>query len=372
MSQGSYGESFALDRSELFALGAAAGAIVAAGVSQYLEQRRKPKTPLEKAQALGEEALQALSDTARIGRKRIKQQAAVAGDYTEELLDATRKSLRRSSKDARKLWERTSTEATKRGKKARKEASHLSDAALATLGATAIAGAGKLRDYAEHAAERVIGDPHAVSGSVKETLKERADELISAARSGKLTRSTREAGESALESLKGATASATESIKDYAETALERLEEAHLAERTKEYGARASETVKEYATQARESIRDAKLGDKTKEYATLAGATLAAYSADARKAARKGATKLSESATHLAEVTGEQAGELRRGVQKGVRRTRRRTRWGLRAFVVGLVVGLLAAPQSGQRTRDAISQFVENILDVLMPDDQRR
>ena len=276
MSQGSYGESFALDRSELFALGAAAGAIVAAGVSQYLEQRRKPKTPLEKAQALGEEALQALSDTARIGRKRIKQQAAVAGDYTEELLDATRKSLRRSSKDARKLWERTSTEATKRGKKARKEASHLSDAALATLGATAIAGAGKLRDYAEHAAERVIGDPHAVSGSVKETLKERADELISAARSGKLTRSTREAGESALESLKGATASATESIKDYAETALERLEEAHLAERAKEYGARASETVKEYATQARESIRDAKLGDKTKEYATLAGATLAA------------------------------------------------------------------------------------------------
>ncbi len=46
-------------------------------------------------------------------------------------------------------------------------------------------------------------------------------------------------------------------------------------------------------------------------------------------------------------------------------------RWGLRAFVIGLAVGLLAAPQNGQRTRDSITSFVENLLDILMPEDRR-
>jgi gas vesicle protein len=398
MSHNPYGDQFQFDRSELFAIGAAAGAVVAAGVSQYLERRRKPQTPLEKAQALGAEALDVLSDRTRTGRKRLKHQAAVAEDYAEDLLDTTRKTWAKTSKDAKKQLARTSKEAKKslahtskearkRGQKASKEASHFADVAAATLGASAIAGTGKLRELAEHAAERVIGDPYAVSGSLRETLRERADELADAARSGKLTKQARETGESALETIKHAAGTVTESLKDYTEVAREKLEDAHLPDRAREYTAQARDTIKdvklgerareygslvaEYAEQAREKLEDAHLADRTKEYATLAGTTVAAYTAASRDAAKRGASKLTESASHLADATGEQAVELRRGVQKGVRRTRRRTRWGLRALVAGIVVGLLVAPRSGQATRDSITEFVENILDVIMPDERR-
>ncbi|MDQ5853316.1 MAG: YtxH domain-containing protein, partial [Chloroflexota bacterium] len=53
-----------------------------------------------------------------------------------------------------------------------------------------------------------------------------------------------------------------------------------------------------------------------------------------------------------------------------VKKTRRRVTWGLRAFVIGLVVGILTAPNSGQRTRDMLQGFVEDLLDIVMPDDQ--
>ena len=92
---------------------------------------------------------------------------------------------------------------------------------------------------------------------------------------------------------------------------------------------------------------------------------------EASRAARQGATKLTDSATHLAEATSEQATQVRTGVRKSVKRTRRRARWGLRSFLIGLAIGLLTAPQSGENTREALTTFVENILDVFMPDNQQ-
>ncbi len=114
-----------------------------------------------------------------------------------------------------------------------------------------------------------------------------------------------------------------------------------------------------------------KLGEKAKDYATIAGVAAAAYSAEASKAVRQGATKLSESASHLAETTGEQVGEVRQGVRKSVKRTRRRASWGLRSFLIGLAVGVLAAPRSGENTRDALTSFVEDLLEVFLPQEQR-
>lgn len=383
------------DRSEIFALGAAAGAVITAAITEYLD-RRKPKTAWEKAQARGAEAVEAVTAGAKRGRKQAKGYADVASEYVQDVLEA-----------APKQWKQTKKSAAKQTKQMRKQAIGLKEAAAGVVGAAAANSVvDKVRDYATSAAERV-GDPYAVSGSIKETLKEQYESLLGSSSNGKLSDTAREVGGSAVETIKQVassaadvmkdyTASARETIKDaelgdrartigattasalkeYTTTARETIKDAHLGDKAKDYSSLVADTVKEYASTARETLKDAELGDKLKDYATVAGAAVATYSTQAAKATRKtaqqSATKLTESATHLAHATTDQAGELRKGVRKGVKRTRRRARWGLRAFVIGLVVGLLSAPQSGQRTRDAVTSFVENILDVFMPEEQGR
>lgn len=321
-------QNIQFDRSEMFAIGAAAGALVTAAISEYLE-RRRPKTPWEKAQARGAEALSSLSGTAKVGSQRAKEYVDAASDYVQEVIDTTPKS-----------WQKTK----KRGKKQRKQsqALGLKEAAVAALGVSAATGVvDKVRDYASITAERVVGDPYAVSGSIKETLKERFGSSSSS--NGHLTDKIQDASGSAFETLKSVAVTAADTVKDYAST-------------------------------ARETLKEAELGDKLKDYATVAGSTVATYSTEAtkatRRAAKQSASKVSESASYLADATSEQATHLRKGARKSVTRTRRRVRWGLRAFIIGLAIGLLAAPQSGQRTRDAVTSFIESLLDVIMPDSQ--
>ncbi len=422
MSQPSYGDT-QLDRSEMFALGAAAGAVLTAAVTEYLE-RRRPKTAWEKAQARGAEALDTLSDTARLSRKQAQKYVGAASEYVQDVFDT------KPSK-----WKQTKKSVRKRTKRAQKQAIGLKDAAAAAVGAVAVGGVvDKVRDYASSASERVIGDPYAVSGSLRETLKESLGNVRNATANSQLTGRAVEAGSSALETLKSVAASATDSVvdyaataretlrdvelgnrtksysgllaetvkdytetaretlkdaklgdrakdytgvvaetvKDYTATARETLKDAKLAGRAKDYTGAVAETVKDYASTARETLKDAEIGDKVKDYATVAGAAVAAYSLEASKAARQGATKLTDSAVHVADATSEQAVQVRKGVRKSVKRTRRRARWGLRSFLIGLVIGLLAAPQSGENTREALTSFVEKILDVFMPDNQRQ
>ena len=150
MSQQSYGDT-QLDRSELFALGAAAGAVLTAAVTEYLE-RRRPKTAWEKAQARGAEALDTLSDTARSSRKQAQRYVGAASEYVQDVFDTN------PSK-----WNQTKKSARKRTKLAQKQAIGLKDAATAAVGAVAVGGVvDKVRDYASSATERVIGEPYAV------------------------------------------------------------------------------------------------------------------------------------------------------------------------------------------------------------------
>jgi gas vesicle protein/uncharacterized protein YciW len=414
-----------LDRTEMFALGAAAGAIITAAISEYLE-RQRPKTPWEKAQAKGVEALSSLSGSAKAGSQRAKEYVGAASDYVQEVIETTPKS-----------WQKSKQRSKKQSKRARQQTIGLKEAAAAALGVSAATGVvDKVRDYASSAAERVVGDPYAVSGSIKETLKERFSSNGSSS-NGHLTDKIQDASGSALETLKTVAATAADTVKDYASTARESLKEVELGDRArivsttaadtlkdyastareslkeaelgdkvrkvsataadtiKDYAANARESlrdvklgdkardysttvvesVKDYASTARESLKEAELGDKLKDYAVIAGATMAAYSNEASKATRRAvkqsASKVSESASHLADATSQQATQIRKGASKSVTRTRRRVRWGLRAFIIGLAIGLLTAPQSGQRTRDAVTSFIENLLDVLMPEQQR-
>jgi hypothetical protein len=127
----------------------------------------------------------------------------------------------------------------------------------------------------------------------------------------------------------------------------------------KEAAGTASETLKGAAGTARERIEDANIGEKARDYATVASG-----------AVKGSAVKLGEGASQLAESASEGAVDLRKGVKKSVKRTRRRVNWGLRAFIIGLIVGLLAAPDSGERTRRAIQSFLESVLDLILPDEQ--
>ncbi len=413
-----------LDSGEMFALGAAAGAIITAAISEYLE-RRKPKTPWEKAQARGAEALTSLSTSAKAGSERARNYVDVATEYVQDAIDITPKA-----------WQQTKKRSKKRSK--RKQGLGLKEAAAAALGVSATTGViDKVRDYASSATERVVGDPYAISGSIKETLKERLGTGGSTSSNGHLTDKIQDASGSAFETLKSVAATAAESVKDYATTARETikdvelgdkartisataaetlkdyagsaretlkdvdlggkvrntststaetlkdyvvtaretLKDAKIGEKAKDYSSTVVDSVKDYAGSARETLKEVELGGKVKDYATVAGATVAAYSTGATKAtsrvAKQSAAKLSESASYLAETTSEQATHLRKGARKSVTRTRRRVRWGLRAFIIGLAIGIMTAPQSGQRTRDSITSFIEQLLDVLMPENQR-
>jgi hypothetical protein len=390
MTRKSYGD-VQLDHSEMFALGAAAGAVVTAAINEYLE-RRRPKTAWERAQARSADALDALSYSAKQSRKRARSYVDDATDYVQDALG-----MRPST------WKQTKKSVKKARKQASKQAAGLREATVAALGTVAAANVVEtVRDYASTAAERVVGDPYAVSGSIRETIKDSVGNLHLGGTDSGLTERAREVGGSALETIKSAATTTADSVKDYASTVRETLKDAEIGDKARSYSTLVAGTVKEYSTTARETIKDARIGDKAKDYsgliadtvkeyastageslkdvklgerakdyATLAGATVATYSSEASLAAKQSASKLTESATHLAETTGGQVKDLRKGVRKSVKRTQRRTRWGLRAFIVGLVIGLLSAPQSGQNTRDALTSFVEDLLDVFMPENQQ-
>ncbi len=421
MTRQSYGD-VQLDNSEMFALGAAAGAVVTAVINEYLE-RRRPKTAWERAQARSADALDALSYSAKQSRKRARSYVDDATDYVQDALG-----VRPSA------WKKTKKSVKKARKQASKQALGIKEATVAALGTVAAANVvDTVRDYASSATERVVGDPYAVSGSIRETIKDSVGNLRLGGNDSGFTERAREVSGSAVETLKSAASTTADSVKDYASTvretlkdveigdkarnystlvagtvkeysataretikdakigdkakdysgliadtvkdyastASDTLKDAKIAEKAKDYSGLITDTVKEYTSTAADTLKDVKLGEKAKDYATLAGATVATYSAGASSVAKQSASKLSESATHLAEATGGQVQGLRKGVRKSVKRTQRRTRWGLRAFVIGLVLGLLAAPQSGQNTRDALTSFVEDLLDVFMPDNQQ-
>jgi cell division septum initiation protein DivIVA len=272
------------ERSELFALGAAAGAVITAAIASYLERRRRPRTAWEKAQAQGAEALEALSSTTQASVQQARQAAARVGERLQG----------RGATTTSRWWRPTRKRATKQRKQDQKWLD-LTDIVATVLGvATAGSVLEKAREYATSATGRMTGD----------------------------------------------------TLRDVVRSA------------------------QDYASVAQRPLRDVHLGDKAKYYGgAVAGYTTGATRAT-RQAAQKSATRLTKGASHLAEATTEQAQELRKGVRKTAKRTRRRASWGLRAFIIGLVVGLLAAPQSGRRTRDLLTSFVQDMLDVFMPDEQ--
>jgi hypothetical protein len=326
-----------LDRSELFALGAAAGAVIAAAISSYLE-RRQPETALERAQAYGSDALASLQDATQLQG---------TGNPATKWWQGTRKSARRQAKAA-------------------KQAAGLGGATAGGLMAATSGKTGnKGRKYAEQVAERLVGDPYAVSGSIEETLKERFGNAGSALRG-----LTGRQGSGIGSTLTGILGGATGAASGYAATAQQSLQNAHLGEKARNYSETLADQAKRYATTAQKSLQEAHLGERAKEY----GETLADYTTEATKATRqvaqRSATKLSAGAVTVAGAASEQASDLRKGVRKSAKRTRRRASWGFRSFVIGLAVGLLTAPQSGQRTRDIITSFVQEMLDVFMPNEQ--
>jgi hypothetical protein len=328
-----------LDRSEMFALGAAAGAVVAAAISQYLESRQ-PKTGLEQAQDQGGQVLENLQNATKSGTKQVQGTLNRVSEQIEATLGAAS-----DAKDTAKT-------------RGRKQSSRLKGALGAALGGVAAT-----------ALERAGEDPYAVSGSVRETLKEQADNTSS---------STRGLGSS----LKGLVASASDTTRSAAKDAQGYVKAAQLGEKAKQYSGVAAEKTKQYSgvaaektkdlvATAQKSLKDAQLDKRIKDVS----GNLADYTSEAAKvtgkAAKQSAAKLSEGASQLAEATSEQAADLRKGVNKGVKRTRRRTKWGIRAFVVGLAVGLLTAPHSGQSTRETVTAFVEDLLDVFVSGEER-
>ena len=376
-----------LERGELFALGAAAGALVTAAISEILERRRRPATPWERAKAAGVDALDAVGESARAGSGRAKDYAQQASEYVQELIDAapgsTKKSRRAMAKRRRKA-----------GKQAARQAELIKEAAAGVLGAVAATElADKVRDLAGEAQSRGV--------TLKDQLLENYELLRESAADARLGTRTHQAGETTADTIRAAAHTAADTLREYSETARERLVEAELPDRARQYGATMADLIKEYVEVASERLRESQLPDRARDYgttvldavetarerlaeaelpdraktaATAAGATIAAYGVQAadvtRRTARESTTKLGESATQLAQATSEQAAVVRQGVQTGVRRTRRRTRWGLRALLVGVAVGILVAPQSGGKTREALGSFVQNFLDVLMPDEQ--
>ncbi len=331
MTDQPYGEqSLPFDRSELFALGAAAGAVVTAAVAAYLE-RRQPQTAWEKAQAQGAEALSKLSGT--------------SAGLTQRLQGRTNTKSR--------WWKQTKKATAKQRKGGRRSAGRGGFAAGLFGTAAADTSRKKARTAAARAAERLVGDPYAVSGSLEETLKEQ------------------------LGNLRGASGSArtyggklAHQAQDYAAAAQRSLRDAHLGEKARQYGDVLAHQAQDYAAVAQRSLQDAHLGERARQY----GEALAGFSAETSKATRKaaqtGVSKVAQGASTIAEVTGEQMQDLRKSARKSAKRTRRRVSWGLRAFALGLAFGLLAAPQSGQRTRDLLTSFVQDLLDVIMPDNQ--
>ena len=340
MTDGAYSSQSGYDRNEMFALGAAAGALVATAVQEMLDRRRK-KSPLERA-------TERVSEVAGQGSKYVGDLTGSAGDYIAGLSKPSRKATR------------------KQAKRSRKQSMSIKDAAAGALGAVAASNvveqALELTESARKATMNGMGTKKKAS-TWWQTASENAQDYVEAARG---TVAEVDLGNKARVA---------------AAAARERLEEARLAERAREAAATAGGTIKEaagtaggtikeVAETARERLSEADLGPKAREYAGVAADTVKDYSTKATKVAKTGAEKLGESAVYVAGSTAEGAKDLRKGVQKKVKKTRRRVTWGIRAFVIGLVVGILAAPHSGQRSRDMLQSFVENLLDIIIPDDQ--
>ena len=348
MTDGTYSSQGGYDRNEMFALGAAAGALVATAVQELLDRRRR-KSPIERA-------TERVSEVAGQGSKYVSDLTESAGDYVAGLSKQSRRTKR------------------KQAKQARKQSMRLKEAAAGALGAVAASNVVEhALDLTEAARKAAMnGGTKKKGGSWWQTASQSAQGYVEAARGtvaeAELGTKAREAAAAARGRLEEAELGTKARIA--AATARERLEEARLAERAREAATTAGGTIKEVAGTARERLAEAELGPKALEYAGVAAETVKDYSSKASKAAKTGAEKLGESAVYVAGSTAEGAKDLQKGVKKRVKKTRRRVTWGLRAFVIGLVVGILTAPNSGQRTRDMLQGFVEDLLDIVMPDDQ--
>jgi len=405
----------------MFAMGAAAGALIATAVQEVLQRRKK--TPLEKVAA---RAAAIMSD---------------GTDYTRDLQEKAGSYVAGLSKQSRKQSRQARKQARKRSKLAAKQVTGLKEAAAGALGAVAVSSVvDQAREYVDGAqAKRRRGSKKAGSwfNSVGQTAADAqpttqalkwwksaaasvgdqvdsardassnvqvADTVAEAAKSARglmeiasealqeylgqargtvadagLGAKARSVAETARERLeeagladraRDAVTVAGSTLKDVAETARERLDEAKLADRARDAATVATGTLKDVAVTARERLDEADLGSKAREYSGVAADTVKDYSAKAGQAARTSAEKLGEGASYVAETTAGSAKDLQQGVRKSVKRTRRRINWGLRAFIIGLVVGVLTAPQSGERTRVAMQSFVENILELVMPDNE--
>jgi len=129
MAGNTYGNQSQYDRSEMFAMGAAAGALIATAVQEVIE-RRKKKTPLEKASA---RAAALVSDGTEYARDLQESASAYVADLSKQ--------SRRQLKQARKR-------ASKQAKHTGKQAETLKDAAVGALGAVAASAiADQAREY---------------------------------------------------------------------------------------------------------------------------------------------------------------------------------------------------------------------------------
>lgn len=432
------------DRSELFVIGAAAGALVATIVQEIVAQRRQ--TPLERVQARAQ--------------ARVDELSKIGGGYLRGLQEGTADYLTLLGKQSNRKWKKTRKTATKQAKRARKQAGKRGNntviaAVSDTIGAAAnVLGTAKPPKKTSSWFSRAADTVQAVTGVAPNTptdtnVSKKARKLFSSAtgtvtdtkvpkKARKLfssaTDTAKEYVETARERIQDAditgsssngnvatdllkTASTVvaarlgtardavadavvtdrardyastvaETVKDYAGTARERLQEANLQEKARDYASVARDTVKDYADTARERLQDVNLGEKARDYASVAVDTAKEVATTARERleeanlpekareyaevvaerGKAGAKTLGTTATKVAEATSEGAKEARKEVQQGVKHTRRRVRWGLRAFLIGLAVGVLTAPQSGERTRNTVQQFLESILDIVAPE----
>jgi hypothetical protein len=466
MANDPYLNGSSADRNEMFAIGAAAGALVATAIQEMLERRRKtPEGVSDQIAGLAEQggkyvrnladsASDLVSGAAKQGRKSGKQARKAARKQTGmfNMLGRRRKTPEGVSERVAGLAEQggevvrnladsagdllgagQGRKSAKRGRKAprkqAKQAGMLKNVASGALGAAAVGNLlGRARERSEDAwldgdenktAKQARGwfrgaadtaQEYAASaresiqdaGSAKKTsgwwsaAADTVQDYVGSARGAVSDVKVTDRASNAAGAARGVLGTVGESLRDYVGTARGAVADVELGSRARDVAATARERIEEAklrerardaAAAARERIEDARLGEKARDYASVAaetlkgaadtargriedvqiGDTVKEYSVKARGAAKVGAEKLTEGASSIAESTAEGAKDLRKGVSKGVKRTRRRVNWGLRAFIIGFAVGLLAAPQSGQRTRDTLSGFVSDLLDIVMP-----
>ncbi len=139
------------ERGELFALGAAAGAIVAAAISQYLD-KSKSNSALDVAQTNGSTTLDAVKEVAKSGTKTAQSTLNRVADQAEAAFG--------SAGDAKNTAKRSG--GILGGLFRSSNASQSTAASLADVA----------KDRAASALKQAGKDPYAVSGSVTETLRE--------------------------------------------------------------------------------------------------------------------------------------------------------------------------------------------------------